>query len=123
MRLETVAQTIAVNQLYDKMWLYYNFFQLVLRLSEKEVVSENGQGARLKRHFDQAQTPFDRLCATTVMTEQRKQELLTLRHQTNPRRLRQEIYELLDRILTLPGAVAGKTEDVRETLLRCSAGD
>jgi len=28
-RLDTVAQTIAVNQLYDKIWVYYNLFQPV----------------------------------------------------------------------------------------------
>ena len=123
MRLETVSQTIAVNQFYDKMWLYYNFFQPVLRLSEKEIVSKNGQGSRIKRRYDPAQTPFDRLCATSALSEPQKQALHTLRSQTNPRRLRQEIYELRDRILTLPSAVAGKTEDVRETLLRCSPGD
>lgn len=25
-RLDTVAQTLAINQLYDKMWLYFDFF-------------------------------------------------------------------------------------------------
>ena len=33
-RLGTVAQTLALNQLYDKMWLHYNFFQPVMRLEE-----------------------------------------------------------------------------------------
>ena len=31
-RLDTVAQTLTLNQLYDKMWLFYNFFQPVMRL-------------------------------------------------------------------------------------------
>ena len=34
-RLDSMAQTRLLNQLYDKMWLYYNFFQPVMRLSEK----------------------------------------------------------------------------------------
>jgi len=36
-----VAQTLALNQLYDEMWLYYNFFQPVMRLREKTVISSN----------------------------------------------------------------------------------
>ncbi len=32
-RLETVEQVRLLNQLYDKLWLYHNFFQPVMRLS------------------------------------------------------------------------------------------
>ncbi len=34
-RLDTVEQTLDLNRLYDLMWLYYNFFQPVMRLEEK----------------------------------------------------------------------------------------
>ena len=34
-RLETPAQVQAMNVLYEKMWLYDNFFQPVLHLQEK----------------------------------------------------------------------------------------
>ena len=37
-RLDSVAQALAVNQLYDQMWLYYNFFQPVLHIREKTLV-------------------------------------------------------------------------------------
>jgi hypothetical protein len=46
-RLDTVAQTLVVNQLYDKMWLYYNLFQPVMRLSEKISIREEGQPSRV----------------------------------------------------------------------------
>jgi hypothetical protein len=115
-RLDTVAQTLAVNQLYDKMWVYYNLFQPVMRLSEKTSVREEGQPSRTKRRFDKAATPFDRLCATKAISQERKEQLQALRDQTNPRQLRQEIYELIDRIASLPCAVPGVTEDVHRTL-------
>lgn len=115
-RLDTVAQTLAVNQLYDKMWVYYNLFQPVMRLSEKTWIREEGQASRAKRRFDEAATPFDRLCATKAISPERKQQLEALRHQTNPRQLRQEIYELIDQIASLSCAVPGVTEDVRLTL-------
>jgi hypothetical protein len=116
-RLDTVAQALAVNDLYDKMWLYYNFFQPVMRLAEKTWIREEGQPLRVKRRFDQAATPFDRLCATQAISEELAEELRTLREQTNPRQLRQEINALIDCIAALPCAIPGVTEDVRLTLM------
>ena len=48
-RLDTVAQTHAVNRLYDKLWLYLNFFQPVMRVAEKTVVAVDGQPTKTKR--------------------------------------------------------------------------
>jgi hypothetical protein len=116
-RLDTVAQTLAVNQLYDKMWVYYNLFQPVMRLSEKTSIREEAQPSRIKRRFDEAATPFDRLCATKAISPEQKERLEALRDQTNPRQLRQQIYDLIDYIASLPGAVLGVTEDVHRTLV------
>jgi hypothetical protein len=116
-RLDTVAQTLAVNQLYDKMWLYYNLFQPVMRLTEKAWIREEGQPARAKRRYDKARTPFHRLCETGAISQEQRQQLEALRHKTNPRQLRREIYDLIDSISSLPGAVPGVTENVRLTLL------
>jgi hypothetical protein len=115
-RLDTVAHALAVNELYDKMWLYYNFFQPVMRLAEKTWIREEDQPSRVKRRFDEAATPFDRLCATNAISEELAEELRTLRQQTNPRQLRHEINELLAYIDSLPCAIPGVTEDVRLSL-------
>jgi hypothetical protein len=115
-RLDTVAQTLAVNQLYEKMWLYYNFFQPVMRLREKTWIREEGQPSRIKCRYDESSTPFDRLCAVEALDQERRGQLERLRDQSNPRQLRQEIYDLIDYISSLPGAFPGVTEDVRLTL-------
>jgi hypothetical protein len=118
-RFETAQQTNAINQLYEKMWLYYNFFQPVMRLVEKTTIPSlpsEGQPPRIKRRFDQARTPLDRLCETEAISEEQKHELRALRDQTNPRQLHRELYQLLDHIFCLPGAVPGQTENVYETL-------
>lgn len=116
-RLDTVAQTLAMNELYDRMWLYYNFFQPVMHLVEKESLPTTaGRPGRIRRRHDRAQTPFDRLCASGVLASERQAELDSLRDRTNPRRLRQEIYDLVDYILDLPGAIPGQAEDVFQTL-------
>jgi hypothetical protein len=118
-RYDTAAQTNAINQLYEKMWLYYNFFQPVMRLKEKTtspLPPAEGQPSRIKRRYDSAKTPFHRLCETDAIPKQARGQLQALRDQTNPRQLRREIYQLLDEIFLLPGAVPGQTEDVYQTL-------
>ena len=116
-RLDTVAHTLALNHLYNRMWLYYNFFQPVMRLEEKMIIpGEDGQPARVKYRYDQARTPFHRLCDTHVITQAHRAQLEALRDRTNPRQLRQEIYDWMDYIFSLPGAVPGVAEDVHLTL-------
>jgi len=122
-RLDSVAQVLAANQLYERMWLFYNLFQPVMHLVEKEIIRQEGQPTRVKRRYDQARTPFDRLCATDVILPEHRQQLETLRDQINPRQLRQEVYDTLDNIFALPGAVPGTTEDVRLTLATQQRGD
>jgi hypothetical protein len=113
-RLDSLAHVRLVNQLYDQMWLYYNFFQPVLHISEKIQVAAEGQRPHLKRRYDTAQTPFERLCATQTLTAEQRQALEQLRQQTNPRRLRQEIHNLIDTIAALP--LANGPVDVHEAV-------
>lgn len=116
-RFDSVAHVLAINELYEKLWLYDNFFQPVLRLKEKVYIPDGEGGAHVKRRLDQAKTPFDRLCASGVLPQNRQQELENLRNRTNPRQLRREIDQLIDRIFSLPGATPGISEDVYDTLL------
>ncbi len=96
------------------MWLYYNFFQPVLHITEKIQVAAEGQRPHLKRRYDTAQTPFQRLCAGQAITPEQQKALEQLRQQTNPRRLRQEIRALIDRIAALP--LAAGPVDVHDAI-------
>lgn len=93
LRLDTPTQIEQMNALYEQMWLYYNLFQPVLHLVEKEVVND-----RVKRKWDQAQTPWQRLQASGKLSAQQQSHLQTLYEQTNPRRLRQQIYQALTQL-------------------------
>lgn len=116
-RLDTVEHTHRLNQLYDLMGLYYNFFQPVMRLKEKALLpAEPGRPPRLRRRFDDPRTPFDRLCASGVLDPAQQAQLQTLRDRTNPRLLRQRIYGLLDQLLALPTAAPDCPQDVFLTL-------
>jgi hypothetical protein len=115
-RLDTVDHTNRLNLLYDRLWLYTNFFQPVLRLAEK-TVTRSGETTHVTRRFDQARTPFERLCATGVLEPACQQALEQLRLHTNPRPLRAEIYTLIGQLFAQPAARSGRTEPVRQTLL------
>ncbi len=117
-RIDSVVQVLAFNELYDKLWLYNNLFQPVMHLVEKEVIREAGRTVRVKRRHDDARTPFDRLCETDAILPAHRQQLEVLRDSINPRRLRQEIYDAIDAIFKLPGAVPGITENVYLTLAK-----
>lgn len=116
-RFDSVAQTLATNRLYEMMWIYYNLFQPVMHLKEKQVIRQEGHPTRLLRRYDDARTPFDRLCAANCLLPEHRTSLEALRDQINPRLLRQHIYDALDVIFSLPCAPPGKTQDVRQTLL------
>jgi hypothetical protein len=116
-RLDTVQHTLLLNQLYELMGLYYNGFQPVMRLTEKIVLpAADGRPTRLKRRFDDAQTPFDRLCATGKLDATQRERFQSLRDLTNPRQLRQHIYHLLDQLFVVPCAEDGSVQDVHLTL-------
>jgi hypothetical protein len=93
-RLDTPAQCAAMNALYERMWLYYNFFQPVLHLAEK-----TPSGTRVVRRWDKAQTPLERLLATGALSPEAAAALTARRDATNPRRLRREIQDAIARLL------------------------
>ena len=115
-RLDTVAQTHMLNRLYQHLWLYNNFFQPVMRLNRKTFSGTPGELSRVKRGYDHAQTPFDRLCATSAIAPADRLRLHALCEHTNPRQLRNQIYALLDQLHALPPAIPGVTQNVFETL-------
>jgi hypothetical protein len=91
LRLDTPEQIAAGNALYERMWLYYNLFQPVMHLNEKLVDQD-----KVRRKWDQAQTPYQRLLATGVLSQEQQARLQALYEQTNPLLLRDDIYAGLD---------------------------
>jgi hypothetical protein len=71
-------------------------------VAKETIPAKDGQKARIKRRFDLSRPPLDRLCETWVLSEEKKQELLGLRENINPLQLREEIYQLLEELFSLP---------------------
>ncbi len=87
LRLDTLEQIAALNTLYEDMWLYYNLFQPVLHLCEKTVVE-----GKVHHKWDEAQTPYERVVASGVLSGEQQARLQHLYEQTNPLQLRESIY-------------------------------
>ena len=100
-RLDTAAQSMAVNALYDRMWLYYNLFQPVMHLKSKEVVGTS----RIRRKWDEARTPYERVLESGVLSEEQQARLTGLYARTNPRRLRREIHRIIETLWDEPKVV------------------
>lgn len=96
-RLETPGQWATLNTLYDQLWVYYNLFQPVLHLVGKEVV--NG---KFRRRWDRAQTPYQRLVASGILAPEQQARLAALYAGTNPRQLREAIYQAVERLAHHP---------------------
>jgi hypothetical protein len=113
-RLDTVRQTILLNQIYEKLNFYHNFFLPVMR--QKEISYPEDRTAPPKRKHDQAKTPFERLRKTKQLPAEKISQLCALRDATNPIRLRKEIEEMLQKLFELPSAKEGETENIFHTL-------
>ncbi len=98
-RLETADQCGQLNTIYEDMWLYYNLFQPVLHLIQKGVI-----GDKLRRKWDTAATPYQRVRATNILTEDWQATLDARQQQTNPRQLRQQIQDQLHPLWRRPSA-------------------
>lgn len=119
-RFDSLAQTHALNELYDQMWLYYNFFQPVMRLKEKIVYTDSQGRKRTRRRFDDAQTPFERLCATGILSPEEQARWRADRDHINPRQLRRTIYTQIDLLSRMAGAQPDVPVDVRDALIDLS---
>ncbi len=115
-RLDTVAQTQALERLYQQLWLFNNCFQPCLRLCSKEALAAtNDHPGRIRRRHT-ALTPWQRLCDADVLTPEQHDLLQTRIDITNPRTLHQQIQEQRVALFALSAKTSEDPENVFETL-------
>lgn len=95
-RFTSKAAYVHLARVYALARLHVNFFQPVEKL-----VSKTRVGARTRRYYDRAQTPYQRLCALQVLSPATRAELDALYHRLNPLQLRRELETALDQLWTL----------------------
>jgi hypothetical protein len=95
-RYEGAGPCARLNALYEPLRLYLNFFQPVMVL-----VSKERQGARLKRRYDGAKTPYQRVLEAPEVADEVKQRLRQQYLTLNPAALLRQIQSHLEALWKL----------------------
>jgi len=95
-RYETPEALSALNELYGVMRLYVNFFLPVLKLQAKTRVD-----GKVKKKYDQAQTPYQRVLASPAISDGAKAQLRETYLALNPVTLRRQIDSQLEKVWSL----------------------
>lgn len=96
-RYDTNEQLLIIKELVRLIEEYVNFFQPVMKLVKKERI-----GSRVKKQYDTAKTPYQRLIESGVLNEEEKTKLKEYYETLNPaallrhiRKLQQKLYKTL----------------------------
>jgi hypothetical protein len=95
-RFVSKAAYAQLARVYALVRLQVNFFQPVEKL-----VAKQWTGAHVRRVFDRAQTPYQRLGAGGVLTPSKRAELDALYQRLNPRQLQRDLEAALERLWRL----------------------
>jgi len=95
-RFSSKAAFKALEGIYTLLRLYINFFQPVSKLMRK-----SRHGAKVYKLYDTAQTPYQRLLRSGVLTEDKKRELADTYGALNPVTLLKEIRQSVEHLCTL----------------------
>jgi len=93
-RYDTPEQLDLLNHLYEKLHLYINFFLPVMKLVEK-----TRDGSKVKKVYDQPQTPYARVQNNPDVSPEAKAKLQATYQELDVVQLRQQIDRLLDQLL------------------------
>lgn len=92
-RYDTEDQLLIVKEIVPLVELYVNFFQPVMKLKTKQRV-----GSRVKKTYDVAKTPYQRILESGVLTEENKMRIQALYKTLNPMDLKRKINKLTDKL-------------------------
>src|SRR6266496_3770088 len=93
-RFDTDEQLRLLNELYEVLDLYNNFFQPSMKLKSKE-----RQGARVTKKYHQARTPYQRLLDSDYVSDEIKEQLRARYRLLNPAQLKRQIEKLQQTLL------------------------
>ena len=92
-RYDTDEQCALLNELYSYLRLYTNFFLPTMKLKSKERV-----GSKVKKYYDQALTPYQRVLQSPLVGKAAKDRLRAKYVTLNPAALKRKIERLQQRL-------------------------
>lgn len=98
-RFDTAREGLLLNQLYDQLRLFTNFFEPTMRLKSKERL-----GSRVLKRYDAPRTPYQRVLDSPEVTEANKDALRRQYQQLNPAALQREVRKLQKQLFAVAAA-------------------
>lgn len=95
-RYDTEEQRNILNELYGHLRFYTNFFQPVMKLIEKTRI-----GSKVIKKYDKPRTPYQRVLESTLVPEDKKQQLRQQYAILNPAELKRKITKLQQKLLKM----------------------
>lgn len=95
-RYTSRAALAQLGRVYQCLRLYTNFFQPVMKL-----VHKSRHGAKVRKMYDEARTPYQRLLGNGVLLPEQREALERLYRSLNPVRLLAQINQELERLWPL----------------------
>lgn len=95
-RYDTEEELKVLNELYGYLRLYTNFFQPVMKLAKKERI-----GSKVKKKYDTAKTPFQRLLQSSFVSLDVKEKLNKEYEKLNPAELKRNVTKLQNKLMKL----------------------
>lgn len=95
-RMDSQAELVLLNELYEKLRLYKNFFQPTMKLIEKI-----REGGKIHRRYDEPRTPYQRVLESKQISAATKKRLREEYESLNVAELRRQIEVLKDRLFQL----------------------
>lgn len=92
-RYDTEEQLLITKEILNLVEPYVNFFQPVMKLKEKQRI-----GARVKKKYDTAKTPYQRLLNSGILKEEQKEQLKRYYETLNPMELKRRINKLIEKL-------------------------
>lgn len=93
LRYDTEYELMIINELYDTLRLYKNFFQPIIKLKEK--IREKG---RIHRKYELAKTPYQRIIESDWISNEKRKELTNLYLSLNPAKIKRYIDTLTTKL-------------------------
>jgi hypothetical protein len=96
LRYDTVDELEVLRELYSVLRLYVNFFW-----PQQKLVAKTREGSKVRKRYDVARTPYQRLLASPDVSEETKASLTETYLVLNPAELKRRIGALQDRLIEM----------------------
>jgi hypothetical protein len=96
LRYDTAEELEVLRELYGHLRLYVNFFQ-----PQQKLVDKTRQGATVRKRYDVAMTPYQRIMASPDVPPQAKEALTATYLSLNPVELKRQVGRCQDRLITI----------------------